>query len=137
MTSTTFAVEQVRPENGNGQRGGRLHALALPRGALKYPRRYMDEANPSAADLAHVAAFRAERQLFALGSEPIKLSCEQCQRLLGGLRQGGLLLTGLATERKSFVAALFEDRGDLIDKALPGHLPRLHIYRDGFSLRAV
>jgi hypothetical protein len=64
MTSTTFAVEQVRPENGNGQRGGRLHALALPRGALKYPRRYMDEANPSAADLAHVAAFRAERQLF-------------------------------------------------------------------------
>jgi hypothetical protein len=60
--------------------------------------------------------------LFALGSEPIKLSCEQYQRLLGGPRRGGLLLTGLATELKSFVAALFEDRGDLIDKALPGHL---------------
>ncbi len=60
--------------------------------------------------------------LFALGSEPIKLSCEQCQRLLGGLRRGGLLLTGLATELKSFVAALFKDRGDLIDKALRGHL---------------
>jgi hypothetical protein len=37
-------------------------------------------------------------QLLALGSEPIKLSREQCQRLLGGLRRGDLLLTSLATE---------------------------------------
>ena len=56
------------------------------------------------------------------GSEPIKLGREQCRRLLGGLRRGGLLLTSLATELKSFLAVLLEDRGDLIDKALPGQL---------------
>ena len=40
----------------------------------------------------------------ALGWEPIKLSREQCQRLLGCLRRGDLLLTSLATELKSFLA---------------------------------
>ena len=33
------------------------------RAALKYPRRYMDEASPSLADVAQVAAVLAERDL--------------------------------------------------------------------------
>jgi hypothetical protein len=97
----------------------------------------MDGENPSLTELTQVAALLAERQLFALNLEPIKLGGEQCQRLLGGLRRGGLLLTSLATELKRFLAALLEDRGDLIDKALPGHLKASYICRGGFSQRAV
>jgi hypothetical protein len=37
------------------------------RAALKYLRRYMDEANPSLADVAQVAALLAERDLMMRG----------------------------------------------------------------------
>ena len=39
------------------------------RAALKYLKRYMDEANPSLADVAQVAALLAERDLMMRGDE--------------------------------------------------------------------
>ena len=57
-------------------------------------------------------------RLLAPDSETLKLSREEDQRLLGGLRHRNLLLTSLATEPESFLAVLLEDRGYLLDKAL-------------------
>ncbi len=52
------ALVELYAEKGDGK---------FERAALKYLRRYMDEADPSLADVAQVAALLAERELMMRG----------------------------------------------------------------------